>query len=114
MKYIYLALAVVGAVIPYLFFLGFFQASGFNMPLFVTSAFVNGAAGGFTADLFISSFVFWLYMFQNQRAGTGPGPLLFIVLNLTIGLSCALPAYLYSAYPLRTRRSPGPQASATP
>ena len=27
----------------------------------------------------------------------GPAPWLFVVLNLTIGLSCALPAYLYAS-----------------
>jgi hypothetical protein len=57
----------------------------------------NGAAAGFTADLLFTSFVFWLAMIIRRREGKGPNPILFIVLNLTIGLSCELPAYLYAS-----------------
>ena len=94
MKYIYLLLAICGAVLPYVFFIDFIQQSGIDLPLFVQSLFVNGAAGGFSADLLLSSCVFWIFMF-NQRPH-GPHPALYIVLNLSIGLSCALPAYLYA------------------
>ena len=93
MKNTYLALAIVGAVVPYVFFLDFFADNGIALPAFVGALFVNGAAGGFTADLLITSFVFWLFMFS--RRPDGPNPALFVVLNLAIGLSCAFPAYLY-------------------
>ena len=96
MKRIYLALAILGAVIPYLFFFQFIQVNGFDIPKFLLGLFVNGAAGGFAADLLITSFVFWLYMFSETKSNQGPAPWLFIVLNLTIGLSCAFPAYLYA------------------
>jgi len=96
MKKFYLFLAVVGAIVPYVFFFQFIQVEGLNVPSFVASLFVNGAAAGFSADLLISSFIFWLFMFQQLRKRNSPQPYLFIVLNLTIGLSCALPAYLYS------------------
>ena len=92
MKNIYLVLAIVGAVVPYVFFLDFFAASGVDLGGFVGALFVNGAAGGFAADLLITSAVFWIYLFSRSE---GPSPWPFIVLNLTIGLSCALPAYLY-------------------
>ena len=96
MKNTYLTLAIIGAIIPYLFFFDFIQASGLDIPLFVVSTFANGAAGGFSADLLISSFVYWLCMYQRNRNENGPQPLLFVALNLTIGLSCALPAYLFA------------------
>ncbi|GDY27993.1 MULTISPECIES: DUF2834 domain-containing protein [unclassified Agarivorans] len=95
MKHLYLLLAIVGAVVPYLFFFEFFNLHGISLTLFVSALFANGAAAGFSADLLISSLVFWLFMFKNQQAHS-PKPYLFIVLNLTIGLSCALPAYLYA------------------
>jgi len=95
MKILYLVLAIVGAVVPYLFFLSFIDTAGLDLGAFVGALFVNGAAGGFTADLLITSTVFWIYMFA--RTG-GPAPWLFMVLNLTIGLSCALPAYLYATH----------------
>lgn len=96
MKSTYLILAILGGVIPYLFFFQFIRIEGLNLPLFVESLFANGAAGGFSADLLFTSFVFWLFMFVESNNSSKPKPYLYIALNLTIGLSCALPAYLYA------------------
>lgn len=95
MKNIYLGLAILGTVVPYYFFIQFFQHHGVDLASFLNGLFVNGAAGGFSADLLITSSVFWLYMFQQQKDEKGPNPVVFIAINLFIGLSCALPAYLY-------------------
>lgn len=95
-KNVYLALAFAGAVVPYIYFVQHFADVGFGAGDFVSAIFINPAAGGFTADLLISSFVFWIAMFSRFGRGKGPNPLVFIILNLTIGLSCALPAYLYA------------------
>jgi hypothetical protein len=92
MKNLYLILAIVGAVVPYLFFLQFFGEMGVDLPAFIGALFANGAAAGFTADLLITSLVFWIYIFSRKE---GPTPWPFVALNLTIGLSCAFPAYLY-------------------
>ena len=95
MKKLYLIAAVIGAIVPYIFFFNFVQLNGVDILGFVSALFVNGAAGGFSADLLVSSFVFWVFMFQQQQK-SGPKPWVFIILNLSIGLSCALPAYLYA------------------
>ena len=94
-KTIYLILAIVGAIVPYIFFIQHFGAAGFGLMDFISAVFVNSAGSGFTTDLLISSLVFWVAMFQRRNAGKGPSPAFFIFLNLVIGLSCALPAYLY-------------------
>ena len=95
MRTLYLILAVIGAVIPMYFFSQFFfggeEAAGALE--FLPALFVNGAAGGFAADLFIASFVFWVWMWS--RRDHGPNMAIFVVINLLVGLSCALPAYLY-------------------
>lgn len=96
-KKIYLLLAVGGAVVPYIFLIQFFADVGLSPPQFFSALFVNGAAGGLTADLLISSLVFWVFMFARSSDDNAPRPLWFIVINLTIGLSCALPAYLYAS-----------------
>ncbi|MCK9638255.1 MAG: DUF2834 domain-containing protein [Methylobacter tundripaludum] len=96
MKKIYLVTAIIGAIIPCFFFFQFIQLNGVNLPDFISALFVNGAAGGFSADLLLSSFVFWVFMFQQRKMSNAPKPWLFIALNLGIGLSCALPAYLYA------------------
>jgi uncharacterized protein DUF2834 len=92
MKNVYLLLAILGALVPVAFFLGLFHTEMVGVGGFIPALFVNSAAGGFTADLLITSVVFWVFMFNAQ---TGPKPWIFIALNLCIGLSCALPAYLY-------------------
>lgn len=96
MKTVYLLLAIVGAVVPYYFFVQHMSLAGFGLQDFMAASFANPVASGFTSDLLISSFIFWIAMFQRRKSGKGPGPLLFILLNLLIGLSCALPAYLYA------------------
>lgn len=96
MKRLYLLLAIIGTIVPYYFFLQFFGAEGLNLSAFINALFANGAAAGFSADLLITSLVFWLFMFQQNSKGKGPKPAIFVVLNLLIGLSCAVPAYLYA------------------
>ena len=95
-KKIYLLLAIGGAIVPYIFFIQHFADAGFGLDDFLNALFVNGASGGFTADLLISSLVFWIFMIARSTDGEGPKPFWFIMINLTIGLSCALPAYLYA------------------
>ena len=93
MRNLYLILAIIGAVIPYFFFVQHFAAEGLALTEFLAAVFATPAASGFAADLLISSFVFWLFMFQADEGSPNPWP--FIAINLLIGLSCALPAYLY-------------------
>ena len=101
MKSLYLALAILGAVIPYAFFFQYFVTEGVNLGRFAAAWFANPAAGGATADLLIASVVFWVFLFHQWLRDKGPAPYLYVALNLCIGLSCALPAYLYA----RERRS---------
>lgn len=97
MKTTYLILAIVGAVVPYLFFLPWFAEHGVALGAFGSAAFGNLVAGGATSDLLISSAVFWVMMGADGEGRRAPW---FIAANLLIGLSCALPAYLY----MRERR----------
>jgi hypothetical protein len=94
---LFLLFAIVGGIIPLIFFGQHFASVGFGPVEFVKALFVNPAAGGFTSDLLISSLVFWIIMFYRRTQGRGPKPTLFILLNLFIGLSCALPAYVYAS-----------------
>lgn len=98
MKNVYLFFAIVGTIVPYLFFGQFILVEGVDLAGFLAALFANPAAAGFTADLLITSAMFWFWMWNERRNGvrTGIHPLLFVALNLVIGLSCALPAYLYA------------------
>ena len=46
MRIFYLILAIVGGVLPYLFFLQHFSSEGASLPRFVAALFANPAAGG--------------------------------------------------------------------
>ncbi len=91
----WLALAIIGAVLPWYYLAGFMVENPLDIGGFLAAATANNVVTGFTADLLISSLVFWIYMFSRRPAGPAPWP--FILINLLIGLSCALPAYLYIA-----------------
>jgi len=73
----YLVLAVLGAVIPVTFFVSYEMAAGIIPVGFVKVFFENAAARGFTADLLISLFAFWIYIFSKK--GEGPKSLTFIL-----------------------------------
>jgi len=91
---VYLLLAVSGAVLPWVFFARFFATEGLAGD-FIGALFANGAAGGFTADLLVSSVVFWIFLFPEARRVGVTAPWLFVAVNLLIGLSCALPLFLW-------------------
>lgn len=99
----YLIAAVAGTVLPYVFFVDYFQTHGIGLASFVAGLFANGAAGGFSADLLVSSFVFWGFLWQDHARAGVRHPGLYVLLNLAIGLSCALPLYLF----FRTRATAG-------
>ena len=102
LKWFYLAAAVVGTVVPWWFFAQFIGREGFDLPLFMSSMFVNGAAGGFSADVLISAVVFWVWSYGDaQRSGIRPWWIV-IPATLLVGLSLAFPLYLFLRENTRT------------
>jgi len=96
MKKVYLELAILGAIVPYVFFAPWFWNNGTDLFGFVSLLFANQPAGGFASDILISSAVFWAWSWNESRRHGVRYWWVYVVLNLTIGLSCALPLFLYS------------------
>lgn len=94
-KSFYLAMAVAGTVVPWLFFGYFFKLNGLDIPLFLQSLFVNGAAGGFSADVLITIFVFWVWSWRDATKHDVAYWWLVLPASFLVGLSLALPLYLY-------------------
>lgn len=94
LKVFYIVAAVLGAVIPWIFFAQFFVQNGFNLPLIVQSLFVNGASGGFSADVLISIVVFLVWSFSDSKKHNIRNWWLVLPASCTVGLSLALPLYL--------------------
>lgn len=91
----YLIGAIAGTVVPYYFLIQFLLQYGFDPALFVQQMFATPIATMFAMDLFISSFVFWVFLFAEGRRLAMGNLWLYIVLNLIVGLSLALPLFLY-------------------
>jgi len=99
-KTLYLALCVVGAVLPYSLFIPFLLEHGLDFRLIVEQMFSNRISGSFALDVIVSSIVFWVFVFvEGRRAELGSfwAP---IAANVIVGLSLGLPLFLY----LRERR----------
>lgn len=94
-KNIFLSLAILGALLPWILFLQFFQAEGIGGD-FLGALFANGASGGFTVDLILSSLVFWIFLFREGRLKRMRPLWPYVLINLFIGLSCAFPLFLWA------------------
>lgn len=91
----YLAMAVVGTVVPWVLFGSFFMQNGPDIPLFLQSLFVNGAAGGFSVDVLVSILVFWVWSWRDARKNGVARWWLVLPASCLVGLSLSLPLYLY-------------------
>ncbi len=91
MHYLWLALAGIGALAPWTLFASHIGAQGPGLAPFLAAAFANPAAAGLATDLLISSVVFWCYLYVQRSRGLWA----YVLVNLVVGLSCALPLYLF-------------------
>jgi len=106
---LFLELAILGAVAPYIFFFQFFATEGVAGNFF-GALYANGAAGGVATDLLISSVVFWLFLFPEARRVGVERPWIYVVVNLVIGLSCAVPLFLWARERASRRQRPADHA----
>ena len=92
MRKFWLFATIIGTLLPYCFFYNQIVSSDFEWGNLLSLIFPTYAATGFVVDLLISSFIFWIYIFNRVNK------VLFgqiVILNLAIGLSAALPYYLF-------------------
>ena len=94
-KNIYLVLALIGLVTPYWFLFKFLSANGLDISLLVQQLFANSISTFFAVDLIISFIVFWVYMTSEAAKLQMKNWWLYILASLTVGLSFALPLFLY-------------------
>lgn len=102
----YLVMAIVGTLVPWLFFGSFFGLHGLDIPLFLQSLFANGAAGGFSADVLITIIIFWVWSWRDAASRKVSRWWLVLPASFFVGLSLALPLYMYMR-----ERAPGADAA---
>lgn len=95
MKIFLIVCCVIGIVVPYWFALPFFVIHGPNFRLFVEEIFATRISSFFAADLIISSVIFLMWSRRDARDKNVRGWWIVLVSNLVVGLSLALPLYLF-------------------
>ena len=94
MKIYYLLAAIVGAIAPYATYFGYLAyVPGSTGAL--SLAWGNPIAAATLTDFTISCLVFWPFLFTESRRLAIRFWWLFIAANIFIGLSFALPAFLF-------------------
>ena len=95
MQWLYLILALLGAALPLWQLMPFLAAHGFDIPLLFKQLFQNNVAAFFGMDVIVSSFVLWLFVFSEGRRRRMKNLWLYVVCNLAVGVSLALPLFLF-------------------
>ena|SRR5689334_3739923 len=94
-KRFYMILAVIGFIGPYYFFIAFLKAHGLDGKAFLQELFGTPISAFFAVDLLLSSVVFVRYLRQEASRYRIKRRWLYLIALLTVGLSFALPLFLY-------------------
>lgn len=94
-KHLYLALCVLGTVLPYSQFIPFVRANGIDLPLMVEQLFANRIAAFFGLDVVVSTFVIWVLVAVDGRRQRVQHLWAPIIASVTVGVSLGLPLFLY-------------------
>ena len=94
MQIVYIISSIVGFILPYSQFIPFVANDGLDFPLFESQLFANQISSTFALDVFVSSVVFWIFVFKEGRRLQMKFLWIYVVFNLTVGLSFALPLFL--------------------
>jgi len=95
LKTIYLGLCVVGFELPYWQFIPWVAATGFNVTMLVQQLFANRISSFFALDVLVSSVVLVVFMNTESARLKFSARGLPLIALLTVGVSLALPLYLY-------------------
>ncbi|KRS13385.1 K+-transporting ATPase, A chain [Roseovarius atlanticus] len=100
MRYVFLALAVWGAIHPMAWFITWFNANGYSLMGMVEAWHANAATSGLVWDLTIAAVALTLWVIWETAQARDWLRLIAIPATFCIGVSCGLPLYLF----LRMRR----------
>ena len=94
-KNIYLALCLLGIVLPYWQFVPWVIQNGLNMPLFFQQLFANRIGAFFGMDVVASAITLMVFArLENHKVGAAARWLTLLAV-LTVGVSLGLPLFLY-------------------
>lgn len=106
MRWVFLALAIWGAIHPMYYFLSWFNANGYDLGAMVDAWHANDAASGLVWDLTIAAVALTVWIIAESVSRRNWPGLIAIPATFCIGVSCGLPLYLF----LRMRVTEAPRA----
>lgn len=95
MQRFYLFAAIFGTILPLSQFIPFLKNHGLDVPLFFEQLFQNNVSGFFAIDVIVSSLVLWFFVFSEGRRRKMKNLWVYILCNLAVGVSLALPLFLF-------------------
>ena len=95
MQWLYLIAAILGALLPLSYLFPFLAAHGLDVPLLFRQLFQNNVSAFFGTDVIVSSVVLWVFVFSEGRRRGMRNLWLYVVCNLAVGVSLALPLFLF-------------------
>jgi hypothetical protein len=95
MQWVFLIAAIAGAILPLSQFIPFLATYGFDLLLFFRQLFQNHVSAFFGMDIIVSSLVLWVFVFSEGRRRHMKNLWLYVVCNLIVGVSLALPLFLF-------------------
>ncbi len=95
LRWVWLALALWGAIHPMYYFVKWFMAEGWSLAAMVDAWHVNAAASGLVWDLTIAAVTLTVWIVAEGVSRREWAGLLAIPATFCIGVSCGLPLYLF-------------------
>lgn len=95
LRLLFLALAIWGAIHPYYYFLSYMSETGTGITGLMEAWWVNDSTSGLVWDLTIATIALTVWVLVESFQRKDWLGLIAIPANYFIGLSCALPLYLF-------------------
>ncbi|AHM03850.1 K+-transporting ATPase, A chain [Roseibacterium elongatum DSM 19469] len=99
MRYVYLLLVIVGAIVPWMYFYAWFAEHGWALGPMIDAWYVNDATSALVYDLTIAAVALTVWALVEAFGKRDWWFLLVIPATFGIGVSCGLPLALF----LKTR-----------
>ena len=94
-KNIFLILAILGFIAPYFFFVQVPPESALDIPALIGPLLANNFMKGVGMDLTVSVITFWTFAFMEANRLQMKNPWVYLLATLLVGLSFALPLFLF-------------------
>lgn len=95
MRFVFLALAVWGAVHPMAYFLRWLKENGYDLAGMIDAWHANAATSGLVWDLTIAAIALTIWVLIESFSQRNWAGLIAIPATFCVGVSCGLPLFLF-------------------